>query len=227
VTTADALGRYAQALYANQGNAPLVALAPRGPSRILDVGCGAGDNARLLGALGHQVWGVTASAREAEVARRHCMGVSICDLEQPLPPGLPAQLDVLFCSHVLEHLRDPMRVLRELSRLLVPSGQILVAVPNMASWRLRVQQVRGDWTRTESGPLDRTHLQFWSYESIAHDLREAGFRILTHTGEFSLPQRPLRRLAPGVAGWLDVTLGSQVPGLAAAQTLIVATPGVD
>jgi 2-polyprenyl-3-methyl-5-hydroxy-6-metoxy-1,4-benzoquinol methylase len=191
--------------------------------RVLDVGCGAGDNARILAARGHTVVGITASAAEAEHARPHCQQVLVCDFEAVSGlPGLPADFDLVLCSHVLEHLRFPGEALVRLRGLLRPGGLLAVAVPNMAHWRLRVRALQGDWTRTSAGPFDRTHLQFWSYSTIAELIVESGFDIVQHTGEFSLPQRPLRKLLPGLADALDRRLGAILPNLAAGQTLVLA-----
>ena len=45
----------------------------------------------------------------------------------------PEQFDVITVRHVLEHLRDPIDVLKRLARWLAPSGALYVSVPNMAA----------------------------------------------------------------------------------------------
>jgi SAM-dependent methyltransferase len=68
-------------LYKNQGNSELLDLLSSSPGRILDCGCGAGDNARILSDRGWCVTGVTIDPREKEAARQFCEVVYIADLE--------------------------------------------------------------------------------------------------------------------------------------------------
>ena len=216
----DARARYAGKVYGNAGNLPLLALVPREARRVFDIGCGAGDNARILRERGHEVYGVTASAREAELAAAVCSEVVVCDVETSTP-SLQARGDLLLCSHVLEHLRDPSEVLGRLAALLEPNAWCAIAVPNMAHWRLRVQLMTGDWTRTEAGALDRTHLQFWSYTSAPSMLAGTPFELVRCAAEFSVPLWPLRRLAAPLARTIDRTLGPLRPNLFAGQTLML------
>jgi SAM-dependent methyltransferase len=216
----DARARYADSVYDGIENRALLRLVPQEARRVIDLGCGAGSNARALSEAGHEVYGVTASSREAELARRYCRRVVVCDVECTLPEfGTRAEL--LLCSHVLEHLREPAAVLTRLSDLLEPAGLCAIAVPNMAHWRLRARFLAGDWTRDGAGALDRTHLQFWSYDSAPSLLQSTPFELLRHEGEFSVPLWPLRRLAPGLAGTLDLHLGPRRPNLFAGQTLML------
>src|ERR1700724_638047 len=59
-------------IYKNDGNRPLIALLDRDAHQVLDVGCGAGDNAELVQSLlpGCQVHGITPSGAESEIAKR-------------------------------------------------------------------------------------------------------------------------------------------------------------
>lgn len=209
-------------VYANTGNVDLLELIPPEAKCILDVGCGAGDNARILAGRGHRVWGLTLSSGEAHSARAVCEAVWVSDLEEGLPSDLPSQFDAILFSHVLEHLRRPVQALFSLMPYLKPGGLVFAAVPNMAHWRLRLQFLKGDWTRPHDGPMDSTHLQFWSFHSFRDLFQDLPLQIVRHTGAFSVPLFPLRRAAPRVARWLDDKVGSRIPNFSAGQTLIVA-----
>jgi hypothetical protein len=95
-------------------------------------------------------------------------------------------------------------------------------VPNMAHWRIRARILRGDWSREDHGAFDRTHLHFWSYLTIGDVVASGPFKITLHTGDYALPQWPLRRLWPRAASYVDRHLGPKVPNLAAGQTLLLA-----
>ena len=107
--------------------------------KILDVGCGAGDNARRLSSRGHKVWGITLSQQEAKSAEPWCEEVFVGDLDGDLPRALPAAFDGILLSHVLGHLAHPQAVLRRLYDRLRLGGLLFIAVPDMAHWRLRVR----------------------------------------------------------------------------------------
>jgi 2-polyprenyl-3-methyl-5-hydroxy-6-metoxy-1,4-benzoquinol methylase len=125
-------------VYSNQGNSPLISLLGKDCNRLLDIGCGAGDNAALIKSRYPEsnVFGITHSAAEAELAKKYMTRCWVFDIEDKLTDDLAHQsFDVLIFSHVLEHLRDPAEVLSRLSRLLRRGGQVLIAFPNLLSWR--------------------------------------------------------------------------------------------
>jgi 2-polyprenyl-3-methyl-5-hydroxy-6-metoxy-1,4-benzoquinol methylase len=160
-------------IYSNQGNPPLVGLLGGECRSLLDVGCGAGDNAALLRARhpSCRVFGVTRAEGEAERARRFMERCWVFDIEAGFPEDLTAQrFDALMFSHVLEHVRQPAEVLARFIPLLNPGGVVLIAVPNVLSWRQRVQFLRGHFEYAESGVLDDTHLRFFTYFTAARYL---------------------------------------------------------
>lgn len=153
-------------VYSNLGNSPLVNLLGNGCSRLLDIGCGAGDNAALIKSRYPEcdVFGITHSGVEADLARKHMVQCWMFDIEDKLPDDLAYQsFDALIFSHVLEHLRDPAVVLASFSRLLRRGGQVLIAVPNILSWRMRLQFLLGRFEYESAGELDDTHLRFFTY----------------------------------------------------------------
>jgi SAM-dependent methyltransferase len=211
-------------VYRNHGNPALLALVPPRARAVLDVGCGAGDNARLLAARGLRVTGVTFSPEEAHLASQFCETVHVVDLERDALPIAERAFDVLLLSHVLEHLADPPATLRRLAPALAPGGCALIALPNMAHWRMRVRMAAGDWRRQDHGPMDRTHLHFYSFDTAPRLLDDTPFRLELHlAGDPAAPMWPLRRLAPSLCARADALTGRLRPNLVAIQTLIRAT----
>src|SRR5690242_16689259 len=117
---ADAyLGR----VYANAGLPELVALLRPEDRVVLDIGCGPGENARLLAAGGRRVHGITLSEEEAILAGPLLERVIQADIETwewDYPDGT---FDALLLSHVLEHLVAPDQLLIKVGRLLRPGGR--------------------------------------------------------------------------------------------------------
>jgi 2-polyprenyl-3-methyl-5-hydroxy-6-metoxy-1,4-benzoquinol methylase len=153
-------------VYKNHGNAPLLALLDNEPRRVLDVGCGAGDNAGLIKAEypGCEIHGVTHSAAEAEVAKAWMTECWVFDIEKEIPADLSAmRFDAVIFSHVLEHLRDPATILNKFAQLVLRGGCVIIAVPNTLSWAMRWQFLRGNFEYRSDGVLDDTHLRFFTF----------------------------------------------------------------
>ena len=96
-------------------------------ARILDAGCGSGRNMVELTAHG-TVTGVELSSVSVEIARRRGVGDVLegSILEMPFPAE---SFDLAVSLDVIEHLDDDLRALKELRRVVVPGGRLLVTVP--------------------------------------------------------------------------------------------------
>jgi 2-polyprenyl-3-methyl-5-hydroxy-6-metoxy-1,4-benzoquinol methylase len=185
-------------VYANQGNSFLLDLIEGGCTRLLDVGCGAGDNAGLIRAhlSNCRIFGITLSASEAQSARKHMDDCWVLDIESPLPNAIIDQrFDVILLSHVLEHLRHPASVVARLSNLLRNGGQMLIAVPNILSWKMRLRFLRGDFAYQSSGVLDDTHLHFYTHFTADRYLlaESPQLRLVTKTVSGNLPLWRMRK----------------------------------
>lgn len=222
-------GSVAGKRYENQGNTSLLRLMPEYARRILDVGCGVGDNARLLAASGYSVDGIKLSEAEAESARRVCNTVFVHDLETGLPPSLAPPYDAILCSHVLEHLRWPDRLLRQICTLLKPqAGVLLVALPNILFYKNRFRLACGYFEYEESGLMDATHFRWFTHATSRRMVEEAGFNVLRHEGEGSFPIPLLRRLvSTRLSKSIDTAAVRVLPGLFAYQILILAQPNAN
>ncbi len=95
---------------------------------FLDVGCGTGRFAILVAnELGYQVTAVDSSGEMLAKARVKTRGGRV-NWERGEAEALryePASFDVFFMSHLLHHLDDPRKVIRDAYRLLRPEGVIL------------------------------------------------------------------------------------------------------
>lgn len=214
-------------IYANRGNPGVVRLVDRNADSVLDVGCGAGDNATLLRARDphKRLYGITASSAEAAIAAQHMRGCWVADLDGELPAEVVAQeYDVLIFSHVLEHLRDPQRVLKRLVGRLRPGGTCVIAVPNVMFWRQRWQFLLGRFEYQAHGVMDDTHLRFFSFETAAPYLlaQTPELRVIEQRVTSSVPLWILRRrlLSPAVAGQLDAIGGKLWPNLFGGEVLL-------
>lgn len=185
-------------IYAAEANNSLIKLLTSDIKRVLDVGCGAGGNAALIKRnYPHaEIYGVTYSHDEAALASQVMESCCVADIEANLPTDLLAErFDVLIFSHVLEHMREPARVLAKFVVLLKPGGQVLIAVPNVLSCRMRMQFLFGHFEYQSGGVLDDTHLRFFTYNTADSLLiKDApSLQITSKVADGSVPLWLLRR----------------------------------
>ncbi len=97
--------------------------------KILDIGAGTGDFLSVAKSNGWQTIGVEPSDRAKSIAINK--GVSFVDETSELEDH---SFDVISMWHVLEHVPDLDKQIKELKRLLKPTGTLIIAVPNFKSF---------------------------------------------------------------------------------------------
>ena len=147
--------------------------------RVLEFGCSGGFMSRHLSEAGCTVTGVEIDSEAAADARPWCESVVIADLDfQTLADILPRNdYDVAVFGDVLEHLRDPWRVLKESRDFLAPTGFVAISIPNVAHGALRLALLKGEFEYQELGLLDDTHLRFFTLKTVQELCISSGFRI--------------------------------------------------
>ncbi len=183
--------------YVERANQTLVALLDEwafgdvdGPW-VLDVGCGAGANARALREAHPEVKivGVEPDVGAAELARQACDEVFCGTLEDFLAAQTVRSFDAVVLSDVIEHVAEPVKFLRAL--LAAPAcnqARFFVSVPNYAVWYNRLNTMVGRFGYAWSGLYDRTHLRFYTKGSVKSLLEHCGLRVVEQRSTPSLVQ---------------------------------------
>jgi 2-polyprenyl-3-methyl-5-hydroxy-6-metoxy-1,4-benzoquinol methylase len=203
----------------------------RPPGRVLDLGCAGGLLAGRVRAAGNVVVGV--DVVPSEQAAEEVDRLVVADLDAGLPGDVveEAPYDLVLAMDVLEHLRDPARLLRELHTVCSADALLIASVPNIAHWypRLRIGLGRFDYDRR--GILDATHLRFFTWRSFVTMAARSGWladrrrltgvplEVLGFEGDRAQPRRArvaLQRIdGAGRAVW---------PSLFAYQYVVVLRP---
>jgi SAM-dependent methyltransferase len=150
-------------------------------SRVLELGCATGYlSGYMETALGCRVTGLEYDAASAEIARSRASEVYTADLDAPdalKPAAASAPYDLLFAAAVLEHLKDAPGLLRAVSPLLASNARVIVSLPNIVHWSVRLAMLRGRFDYTSYGIMDRTHLHFYTARTGRGLLEENGYAI--------------------------------------------------
>jgi 2-polyprenyl-3-methyl-5-hydroxy-6-metoxy-1,4-benzoquinol methylase len=187
--------------------------------RVFEGGVSSGYFASVLVRAGLHVDGHELDPTVAERARKICDRVYVGDLSAFDPGELEVTYDVLLFGDTLEHLPDPAAVLRRLRTKLDPGGALIVSVPNIANWLLRLSLLAGRFNYTDRGIMDRTHLRFYTVHTVAEMLGDAGFRVESLVGSIPVPGVTGER-----AGRITHRIGNLRPSLAAYGLIVTARP---
>lgn len=166
--------------YFGGARADYVGILPPDPrARILELGCGDGATGALAlregkcsEYVGIEMFAPMARRAEERLTRVHAGNVDEIDL-----PYAPGYFDALIMSEVMEHLVDPDATLRRLVALVRPGGLIMASSPNVAHWRIVKALLVGRFDYTDAGPMDRTHLRWFTPRSYAAMFEGAGVTV--------------------------------------------------
>jgi hypothetical protein len=121
------------------------------------------------------------------------------DLEDPaVLAQVTGEYGVILAGDVLEHLRDPGRLLEALRPRLAPAGAWVISVPNVAHWSVRKELLRGRFDFTDRGIMDASHLRWFTQRTLAHLLVRAGYVVERQEAVYTVPLQgklPLAGLA--------------------------------
>jgi 2-polyprenyl-3-methyl-5-hydroxy-6-metoxy-1,4-benzoquinol methylase len=169
--------------------------------RLLDVGAADGFLAEHLTKQGWEVTGLESNSESASLARGRCHEIVTCDLNHTIP-SLKGTFDMILYGDVLEHLLSPEQVLRKLDRYLAPKGEVIISVPNIAYFWIRLTLLVGRFDYGKRGILDHTHLHFFTLKTFRRFTSKVGLKEM----EMVAVPAPLFLLVPDClhGSWLRV-----------------------
>jgi 2-polyprenyl-3-methyl-5-hydroxy-6-metoxy-1,4-benzoquinol methylase len=144
-------------------------------SSVLDVGSASGYFGERLAGRGYYVVGVEQDQAAASVAASFYNEFIVADVEAGL--RLSRKFDVIVLADILEHLRQPLKVLVHLRDLLSSTGRFVISVPNVANIYVRLSLLFGRFEYADRGILDETHLRFFTLNSACALVQKAALRV--------------------------------------------------
>ena len=195
---------------------------------ILDAGCAVGYIGEFLRRTPPPRWlaGMELDTGAAEQARPHYDQLIVGSLEDAkVWDKLERDVDAMIFGDVLEHTTDPIRVLRLAQRRLKDDGIVIISMPNIAHFRVRLRLLAGRFEYEEWGIMDRTHLRFFTLATAQKMLRASGFDVLHSEAIHSFPPAEggsaADRMARAGKARIRSVLGSMWPTLFAKQFILV------
>ena len=89
------------------------------------------------------------------------------------------KFDVIIFSDVLEHLYDPVGIIKSYQSLLKEDGAMVVTVPNIANIFSRIALLFGNFNYSETGVMDKTHIRFFNRKNLKRLAKESGLKIVS------------------------------------------------
>jgi 2-polyprenyl-3-methyl-5-hydroxy-6-metoxy-1,4-benzoquinol methylase len=161
--------------------------APKG--RLLDVGCATGTFLQLAQEDGWEIRGTESSIYAANFARDLLKADIFCGhlMDARYENSF---FDVVTFWHVLEHLHDPLQYLMEVHRILKPTGLLVIAVPNVNDYIMRIAYriVKGRSLKRFSKDDREIHLYHFSDETLRKCLQKAGFECLKISPDYGITE---------------------------------------
>jgi 2-polyprenyl-3-methyl-5-hydroxy-6-metoxy-1,4-benzoquinol methylase len=157
---------------------------------LIDVGCGNGDKLKLAAQLGWQTLGIELDA--AAVAAAQAQGLAVVQGGYELLANYPGRADCVVCSHVLEHVHQPLNLLRLLLASLAPNGVLLLSAPNASS------DLRRHYGENWRGLEAPRHLAIPDAQWLTAWMQAQGFectQVPSHALETAIESERIRRRA--------------------------------
>lgn len=170
---------------------------------VLELGASVGLMTEVMRQWGISVTAVELDPAAEEILRESADRVLIGDLDDPatLQPIGAKRFDVVLASDVLEHLKDPLRCLKQAAQFVEQDGRVILSIPNFAHADVRLSLLAGTFEYADMGLLDRTHIKFFTRSSLEDLISSAGLEPLRwHRTERAIGESEIP-LPPELVKW--------------------------
>lgn len=149
---------------------------PKG--KLLDVGCGSGNMLKPAKQLGWNVVGLEVDPNAVKAAKGQ--GLNVIEGDYRKLEQFVNSFDCIICSHVLEHVHQPMKLLELLFKALKPQGVLLLSLPNAKS------HVRSKFGKNWRGIEAPRHVAIPTLKASIEYLNDLGFIEINQTNIYGV-----------------------------------------
>ncbi len=152
-------------------------------SNVLDVGCACGDFGELVNRNKKcNIYGLEYDVESLNIATKtnayqivHHIDLNIFD--ESKFETYNNYFDSIVMLDVLEHILNPEEVIKKLKNFLKKDGFFIISLPNVAFCDIKVGLLKNNFTYSDTGILDKTHLKFYTHKSISNMMTDLNLEI--------------------------------------------------
>ena len=163
-------------------NPELLALMRTDYSGVVEVGSSSGALARAYRQSNPNCSyvGIEIDADYSEASKAHCTEVLLGNVEHFSDAEFHrlCQAQCWVFGDALEHLYDPWKVLARIKTHSAPSTEVVACIPNAQYWGIQSVLNNGHFFYQDSGLLDRTHIRWFTRNTMIHMFLAAGFQVV-------------------------------------------------
>jgi len=193
-------------------------------SQVLDVGCGSGALALKMVEKGYRVVGM--DTYDNEMARARCEEFFVADADDGLEILGERIFSHVVFADILEHVKDPEKLLLQTRRKLEKGGSLIASTGNIAHLFIRLNLMLGRFEYAERGILDRTHVRHFTTKSFKRLFSRCGYSV-TKVIYMPIPFEQIISNKPRLTdclSWLNMIFVKLWPSMFAYQTIVEAIP---
>lgn len=150
--------------------------------KVLDVGCNdgyIGQNSNKS----NKFWGLDYSENSIKEAKSYYEDAIVYDANKLETLPWNQKFDLIIFADILEHLIDPEKVLTWfVENYLNDSGMVIISLPNIANWQVRLKLLFGRFDYANNGIMDRTHFHLYTYKSAEQLINIANLSVVNKYG---------------------------------------------
>jgi SAM-dependent methyltransferase len=164
-----------------QHNPDLLKIMPASSMSVIEVGCSSGALAREFKKVNSacDYHGVEIDADYTELAKRFCDSAETLNIDNADQEfySIHSNRDCWVFGDTLEHLSNPWNVLKQIRQVIPEGGCVVACIPNAQHWSIQAKLSIGDFRYEESGLLDKTHLRWFTRQTLLELFRSSGFEV--------------------------------------------------
>ena len=144
-------------------------------SRVLEIGSGHGFFLEIMKTNGFDIIGYDISKEQRKKSKK-ITNVPVYDVNMSEKISLDNKFDIVISFHTLEHIADPITLLKNIKKLLKPKGKILIEVPNSDDFHLKLNKFYKEFY------WERAHIHYFNPKILKNVIQKSGFKNIRVVG---------------------------------------------
>lgn len=162
-------------------NPDLLKFIPTNSRKLIEIGCSSGALAREFKKISPNAdyFGIEIDPDYADHARRFCNSVLVMNIENAGTEfwASNSDRDCWIFGDTLEHLQNPWLILKQIYEVIPVGGVVVACIPNAQHWSIQAKLSIGDFRYENNGLMDKTHLRWFTRQTILEMFNQSGFLI--------------------------------------------------